>query len=480
MKTKQNKYKHKNTKSKNMKTPDSILYKDEDSGEILVIDKTKLIKHVIKEYEVKPISDEDTGMSKSAEEIVAALLDGNFRQKTNEFELDDGLDSYADVNTHIFEMTQAHKKIIKEQEEEQDKIKDKKAQEKKLEAERKEAEEKQYKESQEKFEKSFFSMSQKLKKTTEDFVISVKSHIERALPKTVTLSQSGMGLLLSPTASPEDIAKAVAATSAVLTGSNQSANVLQFFLGDLINESVIRKVYKNTKDAAEKVRTKAIESLGSRGDYSLGALQQFALQSRRIPQDMRQKDVPPALYYFAAKIVAPALKDSDVSTKTALASEFDDERNKIIDEINSGKIVTQKDLQTRVNEFKKSKGILTGTESVKAKKEFYFNRLFYAVWLKENCLDEDGNVELREAGAKAIMTVSSAELTDIYAEALANLQNIIFKDHDVPAIIAREKKVKDKVDGKEQEIVIKYHIEDPFNPPKEKKEKNEDNNESKE
>lgn len=452
-----------------MKTPDNILYKDEDTQEILSIEKSKLIKHVVKEYDVKPMSDEDTGMNKPAEEIVATLLDGNFRQKTNEFELDDGLDAYADVNSHIFEITQVHKKIIKEQEEEQAKIKDQKAQEKKLEAERKEAEEKQYKESQEKFEKSFFSMSQKLKKTTEDFVATVRASIEKALPKTVTLSQGGMGLLLSSTASPEDIAKAVAATSAVLTGSNQSANVLQFFLGDLINESVTRKVYKNTKDAAEKVRTKAIESLGTRGDYSLGALQQFALQSRRIPQDMRQKDVPPSLYYFAAKVVAPALKDADASTKIALASEFDDERNKIIEEINSGKIVTQKDLQNRVNEFKKSKGILSGTENVKAKKEFYLNRLFYAIWLRENCLDEDGNVELREAGAKAIKTVSSAELTDIYADALSNLQNIIFKDHDVTAIISREKTVREKIDGKEQDIVIKYHIEDPFNPPQEEK-----------
>lgn len=466
---KQNKTKQ-NTKSKTyMKTPDSILYKDEDSGEILGIEKSKLIKHVIQEYKVKPMSDEETGMSKSAEEIVAALLDGNFRQKTNEFELEDGLDEYADVNTHLFEMTQEHKKIIKAQEEEQAKAKDLKAQEKKLEAERKEKEEKQYKESQEKFEKSFFSMSQKLKKTTEDFVTTVRTSLEKVLPKTVTLSQGGMGLLLSSTASPEDIAKAVAATSAVLTGSNQSANILQFFLGDLINESVTKKVYKNTKDAAEKVRTKAIESLGSRGDYSLGALQQFALQSRRIPQDLRQKDVPPSLYYFAAKVVAPALKDVDASTKIALACEFDEERNKIIAEINEGTIVTQKDLQARVNAFKKSKGILTGTENVRAKREFYLNRLFYAVWLKENCLDEDGNVELREAGAKAIKTVSSAELTDIYTDALANLQNIIFKDHDVTAIINREKVVRDKVDGVEQDVKIKYHIEDPFNQPQEQK-----------
>lgn len=446
-----------------MKTPDIILYKDEETSEIGQIETPKMINHIVKEYGVKDMVDEETGASKKANEIVRDLLVANFKNNKNPFELPDELSELEDVNNHIFELTKVHREIIAEQGQARKDEKEKKAQEREHAKELKEQENKQYAENQEKFEALFKAQSDKLSKSRDNFVASVRDSIGKALPKNVALTDNGMGFVLSSGASQDDIAKSIAIVASTYAGNKRAASMMQFMIGDMINESVDKKVYRNQRLAAEGIRFKLVEALGASADYNTGTIQQFALISRRIPHAKRHDDVPPALYYFAAKIVAPVNKETEKSEAIALQGAFDGERDKIIDEINKGEIKTQKELTDRVNNFKKEKGLVVqDKESVSAMISRYLRNLFYATWIKDNLVDGEKSAVLRNKDGTETREISNSELTDIQQDAMLNLQNILLKDYDIGCLISGTKEIEKEVDGRVQTTSVKYHLEDPF------------------
>lgn len=446
-----------------MKTPEHILYTDKETGEIQQVEVGALVKHIVKEYNIKDIVDEETGAKKSSNEIIRDLLAANFKNVKNPFELPDELSDLEDVNNHIFELSKEHREIIAEQEQARRDEKEKKAQEREHQKELKEKEDKQYTENQEKFEALFKAQSEKLAKSRDQFVSTVRDTIGKALPKNVSMTENGMGFILSTGATQDDIAKSIAIVSSAYSGNQRAASMMQFLIGDMINESVDKRVYRNQKLASEGIRFRLVESMGAQANYSVGAIQQFALQSRRIPQALRRDNVAPSLYYFAAKIVAPVNKETEKSEAIALQASFDEERNKIIEEINEGKITSQKDLTARVDNFKKEKGLLVAPkESTGAKISRLLRNLFYSTWIKDNLLDEDSNAVLRNKDGTAVRTINVGELSDIQQDAMLNLQSILLKDYDIECLITRTKEIEKEVDGKVEKTTVDYHMEDPF------------------
>ena len=451
-----------------MKLPETIKYKTEED-EILEQPTTDFVKKFVAEYKVKAIGD------KTAAQVVRDVFTIAFAAK-GDVELPEGLDHLGRLADHIKTVADQHREILEEEEKEKKDAKEKKAQERQLAKDQKEAEDKRYAEDQNKFNAVFENRFKNLEEKTKDNVTKAMRGI--TLPKSVVMSENGMGVVLSDNVTKDEIALAAASMISASEGNRTMAGALQFVIGDLVNAAHKKGIFRTKGEAAKHVKWLIEDKVGKK--YSAGNVSANALMSERIPAGQRKLGVPPSLYYFAAKVVAPKLKEAKPSDQINMDKSFDAERNNVIELINDGKIATQNDLKTHVKEFNQKMGLLKETpDDLRKKMQSFLRRLFFSIFAKENLVHDEVATFLARGVDQGGETVqfTLSELSDIEQEAMNNLQNILLADYKITDLLNGKTTVKNG-EGKDKEIP--YYLEDPFTPPPAEPKKDDKKEEKKE
>lgn len=449
-----------------MKLPENIKYYDSDSGEVLAQSTSDFVKNIVKQYKVKDIE------GNKASDVVKNILTLNFRAKDEDVELPEGYEHLSDVNTHCSEIAAEHRKISDEEDNEAKKEKELKQQEKILAKEAKEKEEKEYKQNAEKFEETF---TKKAKALIEKAEAGVKSFMQSIkLPNSITLSGNGMGMLFSESATKDDIATAAAQMVAASEGNKAMGGALQFNIGDAVNALHKNKIYRTKGEACKQIQFLITDKLGRK--FSGGGINANALMAERVPADKRIMGKPHSLYYFAAKVIAPKLKEAKESDQIEMNKKFEEERNNVIELVNNGTISSNAELEAHVAAFKKSVGIVVESpNNTKKAIDRFLKRLFFATWIKEN-LVKDGIAKVRELNVDEnapAVEYTVAQLTDIEQEAMNNLQNLLIPDVDKlitgeHEIEVENEKVTTNDKGKEVKTktkikkIVPFLMDDPF------------------
>lgn len=456
-----------------MKTPENIKYRDDENNEILQQDRAEVIKNIVKQFKVKPVE------GKESKEVVKDLLTMAFRAKDEEIELPEEMSHLQKVVDYCKELAAGHREICDKEAEEQKQVKALKAQQKTLEKEAKEKEDKQYAESAAKFEEV---LARKIKAQEEKVSANVVSAVKAInLPKTISVTGNGMGVIISENATKDDIATATASMMSAAEGNGQMQGALQFLIGDIVNASVEKKVFRTKGDACKNVKFLVEEKLGKK--FSAGAINANSLMAERIKPQDRKIGVLPSVYLAASKIVAPRVKEKSEKEMAELVVKFDEGRNNMISLINDGTITSIKDCKEYEAKIKQDAGIVVSPAGEASKQiNRFLRRLFWAIWTKRNLLDSETGVAKfheKETDEKApAVEYTLSQLTDFEEEALNNLQNLFLVGEDVPSII---KGFTEIVDEKTKAVAkVPNLLDDPFEDPKPKDKKEEPKEETKE
>lgn len=451
-----------------MKLPENIKYKT-DEDEILIQPTADVIKSIIKQFKVKPVGD------KSEKDVVKLILTLAFGSKDS-VELPEGTEHLAKVAEYCESLAAEHRSILEKEAEEKEAEREKKAQDKALQKEAKEKEEKEYLQNQQKFEAVFLKRVEALAKKTQENVEKAMRSLQ--FPGTIAISDNGMGVVISDGATKDDIASAAASMIQATEGNRAMAAALQFVMGDLVNACAEKKIFRTKSDACKHVKYLIEEKTSKK--FSVGNINACSLMAERIQPGQRKMGVAPSLYYFASKVVAPKLKDTEASKQLEMNKKFDEERNNVIELINDGKIDSNKALTEHVKTFKTSVGINQATpDDARKQVQKFLHRLFFATWAKDNLLNDDDEatfLEVDEDQGGKTKTMSVGELTDIQAGAMNNLQNLLLKDYNISQLIEGEA---DDKDDKGKDIKVPYFMNDPFTEPKKEEEKKGEDKKSK-
>lgn len=449
-----------------MKTPDIIKYSDDENGDILQQDRGEVIKNIVKQYKVKPVE------GKPATEVVKDLLTMAFRAKDEDIELPEDMEHLQKVADYCKELAKGHREICDKEAEEEKQKKALKAQQKTLEKEAKEKEDKQYVENAAKFEEV---LARKIKASEEKVSANVVAAVKAInLPKTISVTGNGMGIVLSESASKDDIATATASMMSAAEGNGQMMGALQFLIGDIVNASVDKKVFRTKGDACKNVKYLVEEKLNKK--FSAGAINANSLMAERIKPQDRKIGVLPSVYLAASKVVAPRIKELSEKDAAALVVKFDEGRNNMISLINDGTITSIKDCKEYEIKLKQEAGLNISQPGEAGRQiQRFLRRLFWATWAKRNLVDPETGIAKfheRDCDEKApAVEYTVGQLTDIEEEALNNLQNLFLVGEDVPSIIKGYTEV---VDEKTKAVAqVPNLLDDPFEDPKPKDKKEE-------
>lgn len=436
-----------------MKTlPDTIIYKNEETGEIITRPTSDMITQAIKSNKAKELKDDEGNVKMTDREVVKNILLQNFRTKEGEsYELPDEMQQYSKLNDFCAAIVDSYREAEKSLKGAKEAEKEQKAQERQAEKEKKEAEDKEYKAAGDEFEELMLRKAEKLKSKQEDRVKAMLQTVSAVLPKSIVLSGNGLGLVLSENASRADIAAATAGVVDALEGVANMQGALQFALGDIINGAVKSDAYRTKGDACQAIKLVVKDKL--KKNFNIGTLNYYATMAERVSLENRKTGVNPSLYLEASKLTLPRNKEAKPSDAIALEKEVVEARNNIIEKINSGEVKNIKEAKAQIDEFKASKGF--GKKEV-TPVSVYQKALFFAVWIKKYLLGDKDEVEV-QIDAKNTKVYTRAELTDIEEDAMNNLQNMLIKQ-SVPNLMAGFME-KGKGDKKEQ---IPYLIDNPF------------------
>jgi len=440
-----------------MKLPTTINYTDTDSGEVLSCEVSQVIKQIVKDYKVKAIGD------KSPSDIVKDILTMAFRAK-EEFEVPEGLEHLETMKDHCVELAKDHREILESENEKEKQVKALKQQEKQFAKEAKEKEEKEYTENNQRFSELF-------EKKAKTFIEKAYKNVEAtmkgiSMPKTITFSGNGMGVEIGDATTKEDLALACATMISASEGNAAMASAMQFVIGDLVNASVAKKIFRNKGDACNQVKFLIETKLNKK--FSAGGVNANSLMAERVPASKRVLGVLPSLYYKASKLLPPRNKSITGEAAEKLALAYDAERDNVIDLINNGTISSVKEYDEYEKKVHEKAGIVKSSPN-EARNAIarYRARLAWAVWAKDT-LVVDGQVRFHAPGTDAtspptVYTVG--DLTDIIEEAKNGLQNLLLQGKDIADLIAgfKEEIIEDK------KVKVPFFLDDPFDDtPKEK------------
>jgi len=449
------------------KTPVNVAKINED-GEIIELPFAEYAKIVIKELKIKPIKNEQGQDVRTALEIVQYIFAEINGDTEGSFELPEELEHLSDAADRIREHVEEHKKATAAKKEQKETEKEKKKQEREATKAEKEAQEAEFKKNQAAFQEMVTKQCAKFdsKKANDNFKATMGSI---SLPKSVALSENGMGVVISESATKNDIALATAAYLNGLQGASTMQAALQFGLGDLLLGAVKAGIYRSKGDAAAAVKVDILEATGKR--FSLGAINFYSLMSERVPVAKRMNHIAPSIYLEASKITAPRVKEGTAADNEKLAKQFDAVREEAIEKINSGELKGVKDVKDFAKTFKQSIGLLKDSGPSVSD---YLRDFFFGNWIKEYITpDESENYTFAIKDSPKKITMHVSELTSRIEDAKNNLQNMLLSGYDVPALL---KGTITKGKGEKAET-LPYLLIDPFNQAEDLEEESDDSSE---
>lgn len=420
--------------SKNI--PDVLFYHDEEK-EIRSFAFEDAINGVVKTQKVKDFSGGDELPDKKARDVVKDFFLMHLKATTeNAAELPEGLEKYENLFEHIKEKVEDHNACVTEEKDKAIAAKKLKDQQKEVAEKQKAAEAKHFAKQGEAFDTGFGGGLS----TREPMDSKILSGITKQLkmPTGVSFTANNMGVIVGEKVSTKDIGDAFSLLLGAMQGKNALQSALQFATGDLMNKAVEKKVFESKGAAAAAIRAVMSKNENVKS-WDVGTIQFYANMAERIPADKRLSSVNPTVYLAISKATMPRIKkDSDgkdISKEqlAVLGNEFDEFRDSLTDAVNEGSLVSIKDVQAKVKEFKESKGILKKSpQDEKAAELAWHKQLFFAVWAIENVVSVHKKDiamfkkttvnEADKTTTEAEMEVPLSELVDLRDEALNALQ----------------------------------------------------------
>jgi hypothetical protein len=433
------------------KLPEQVLRVNEN-GEVVGTMLAAFSSEMVKQFKVRDFKNEDGEVVKTGVDVVRDLFKQHLNDDEGNFELPDEWSAYAKLSDAVKELVAEHVKALASQKEKQKNEKELAAQEKIAKKEEKEKEDKAYEENQDSFASHILALKDKTdKKAAELFGNTIKGI---SLPKSISFSDGDMGLVISENATKDDIAVATANIFGGLEGVSNAAAALQFAVGDIINKSIERKIFRTKNDANEAISLVIKEKMHK--SYAPGALNFYALMSERVEPSKRKAGIAPSIYLAASKIVAPRIKEGSREANEKLAKEFDGLREDTINKIANGDISSIKEVMEVVTKFKTANNLIGG-ETISVPQTL--NTLFRAIWIDRNLEHENETYTFfKSKNSKEVFTITREELTSTIESCMNTLQNILMAKDNVPAILAG-KIVKGKGDSTEEQD---FFMVDPF------------------
>jgi hypothetical protein len=258
------------------------------------------------------------------------------------------------------------------------------------------------------------------------------------LPDNVSFSGNQMGIVFGENVTKEQLGEVTASLVSAMAGQKQLEGALQFVMGDLVNESVSKGLYRSRNDAQGAIKFIIKERL--KKNYDVGTLNYYALMANRVKPEKRVLGIAPSLYLTVSKAVVPRLKGVTAEKQTADDKEFEALRETLLNKVNSGELTAVKDVQKQIKDFKESKGIVQESPAEKkAKIEKLLRQFYFAHFIKEYLVDtesETATVKVEEKG-NLYGSMHVSELSDLIEEAKNELQNLLIPNAD--EVIAGEK-----------------------------------------
>jgi hypothetical protein len=434
------------------KAPVNVAKTNEDN-EVIEIPFAEYAKIVTKEFKIKPLKNDQGQDVKTPLEIVSYIFAGHNSDVEGNFELPEELEHLSDLSDAIRQHVQEHKQAVLAKKAQKDTEKEQKKQEREASKAEKEAQEKEFQKNQQAFQDMVSKQISKYDSAKADKVFKDTMN-SISLPKSIALADNGMGVVISSSATKNDIALATSAYLNGLQGTSSMASALQFGLGDLLLGAVKAGVYRNKGDAAQAVKVNILEATGKR--FSAGAINFYSLMSERVPVEKRNNNIAPSIYLEASKITAPRIKEGTVADNEKLSKEFDAVREEAIEKINSGELKGVKEVKAFAKSFREEKGLIKDSGPTVSD---YLKDFFLASWIKEYITpDKDENFTFAIKDSPKRITMHVGELTSRLEDAKNNLQNMLFNTYDVDALLKGEV-TKGKGDKAE---TLPYFLIDPF------------------
>lgn len=362
--------------------------------------------------------------------------------------------SIETANTFAFDIASVHTKYLQEITEEKNSEKKKKEQQKQADKEAKEAEDKVYNANGDNFMAKFKNLIEKKASKINDFGASIGNKLK--LPDGFAVSGNCMGLTIAEGITPDDFATGAATIVGQIGALQGAETAYQFMLGDLINQAVSAKVFRNKQDAAGAMITTLKERL--QGRIELGAAQQYATMAERITPDRRVMGIRPTHYFNIARLALPRMKDLKPEKVKELEEKIVEKRNEMVDRLNKGELVGT-DIAAELEKFRQENGF---GKKVTTNPQTQILRLsqikFWCEVMIEN-LARNGTVQVMPKGKEKKPVSYTVEQLESYRDdAHARLQAILLADYDMDALMQGNHTVKKK----NKEVIEPYFLIDPL------------------
>ena len=424
------------------------------------------------------INDTHPTKEECVEKFILAIAGGNEEMPDNPM-----FDRYRPFYAKLVNYVKASNDIIKEVEGNKDEEKAKREKEREEKKKAKEAEEKKQKEQQD----AFLAFMGKGQKKAEKVVTKEFEFLAKALGGKIRLDvTNGVNVIIDPDASVEDIGNAIGQMVNMKKANEIKDGAMQFSIGDLTNELVKRKVYKNVAQASQSISDKLD------GELRNTSIRQYAIMADRIPSEHRSLMATPTVYYQIAMAAQPKqLKDESDADFKKRHEAHTKARLELADQASKGKVKSIKKAKELVDAMQKEHGLAKDKGDAKVSVSQLTKNIAGIAFAIALMPKTNGKVKFKaESGTMSMTEADLQELMKKWVEEYGqrlygdDYNNVITGkcDQDLPVIDSESGKPKKDDDGNIITTTKEapFNVAPPFEIPSDEKEKKKDDSEKEE
>lgn len=295
--------------------------------------------------------------------------------------------------------------------------------------------------------------------------------LKSGLPSTmqVSLTGAGAGIVLSESATTEDIASGLGYLYGKAEGSRMLNQQLQFMVGDLASAAIEKGIYPDSV-AASKAISAHLEAQGKR--MSSNTIDVYRRLALRTPIEVRNPTVDPSAF-LAITQVNQNPKKMDGETDEAFKArkeKLSTDLRALQEELAAGTIKTRKEILPKVLEVEYANRLKERpSNEEKASPGKNLQTFFLASVALERLdgLHEEGEIHFLGEDGTSIVKVKTQDIEQLREEAYNNLLNIYVDSKKVKAAdilkgyVVEEKEVPMGTDGNGKAITEKQPVKTP-------------------
>lgn len=419
------------TQSKKMSNQNKAVLTQDSEGNDVTLEIKNYVEFLVTELKVKDIETDGQGVT-PAKSAVAYVVDTIVVK---------GKDLDPEIEEKLSEVVARVKKDASYTTQNLQSEKDKAATEKAEAAAKKEQEKK------EKEEKAAA-----LATTQKEFVSSINTGYDQALkefkadvdalkeglPEGITIENTGngYGVSLAPGTSKDAVGVALGYFIGKSEGNKAMGNQLQFFAGDLANQSVAEGIYSDMKSAAKGISEQLEKEYGKK--LAPASIESYTRLASRTPLGLRNPEADTTAYLELSRIKKPKQQDKEEKPAfEARKEKLEKGIAEIQERLGKGEIRNRKDVLPLIQELEYTAGLKERPDpnAVKPTTTTTYLKNFFLATIGIEKLDGvhgvKGEVKYLDEDGKTIHTASVGDLERLREEASLNLLNTFYEGKNV-------------------------------------------------